>query len=166
MHPGPHLMGAGPKDGVLRWLEEYAARLHSGRYRVAQITDAGVPPTLALSIFDQARPAAADAVIHALPHCAAHQTVSLRSSSDCAVSHGARVLIVVASGTLFMYCTSSSPESWPSWPLVDLHMCPSACLSLLQSHRPCKTVAPSASLSFLSPPLSWMNKGCMGVHRF
>lgn len=77
-------MGAGPKDGVLRWLEEYAARLHCGRYCVAQITDAGVPPTLALNIFDQARPAAADAVIH-VPHLA-----SLRSSSDCAVSHVAQ----------------------------------------------------------------------------
>lgn len=79
-------MGAGPKDGVLRWLEEYAARLHSGRYRVAQITDAGVPPTLALSIFDQARPAAADAVIHALPHCAAHQTVQLHMVPEFSLS--------------------------------------------------------------------------------
>jgi hypothetical protein len=53
---------AGPNDGVLRWLEEFAGRLAAGQYQVATFTDAGVPRTPALSLFDLARPNTSEAV--------------------------------------------------------------------------------------------------------
>jgi hypothetical protein len=64
---------AGPNDGVLRWLEEFAARLAAGQYQVATFADAGVPRTPALSLFDLARPNTTEAVRSMLdvPACAA-----------------------------------------------------------------------------------------------
>ena len=65
--------GVGPDDGVLRWLEEFAARLGAGHYQIATFTDAGVPRTPALSLFDLARPNTSEAVrcLHALAACVA-----------------------------------------------------------------------------------------------
>lgn len=47
---------------MLRWLEEFAARLTAGRYRITPFTDAGVEPTRALSLFDLALPNTTEAV--------------------------------------------------------------------------------------------------------
>lgn len=57
-------------DGVMRWLEEFSARLLGDRYRIVAESGAGVPATLSLSLFDAAPPGAAEAVRRpGLPAC-------------------------------------------------------------------------------------------------
>lgn len=81
-HSDP-MLPAGLQDGVLRWLEEFAARLTAGRYPVTTFGDAGVPPTPALSLFDLARPNTVEAVCASNNPCSVHDQ---QVSASCAVT--------------------------------------------------------------------------------
>ena len=68
-------------DGVMRWLEEFSARLLGDRYRIVAESGAGVPPTLSLSLFDAAPPRAAEAVSHpGPPACSARHSIPFSSA--------------------------------------------------------------------------------------